>query len=165
MPPGRATIGAASRPPTRARPSSPTIATYFERLYVGTRWTRLAELNQALIVGIARDLLGIETTFRNSTEFQLRHTKAARVLELLAATGADEYVSGPAARAYMTDDELASAGVRVIWKDYAGYPEYAQSHPPFSHRVTILDLLFHTGPAAPWHIWGWRQAASPGAAA
>ena len=30
--------------------------------------------------------------------------------------------------------------------DYSGYPEYQQLHPPFSHRVTILDLLFHTGP-------------------
>ena len=41
--------------------------------------------------------------------------------------------------------------------DYGGYPEYAQFHPPLTHAVTVLDLLFHTGPEAPWHIWGWRE--------
>jgi len=29
---------------------------------------------------------------------------------------------------------------------YEGYPEYPQLHPPFAHRVTILDLVFNTGP-------------------
>jgi hypothetical protein len=23
--------------------------------------------------------------------------------------------------------------------------------------VSVLDLLFNTGPDAPWYIWGWRQ--------
>jgi hypothetical protein len=74
-------------------------------------------------------------------------------------------VSGPAARDYITDEQFTRAGIQVIWKDYAGYPEYEQVHPPFSHRVTILDLLFHTGPAAPTHIWGWREPSSREAAA
>jgi hypothetical protein len=129
---------------------------YFERLYRGTHWRWLSELNQGLIMGISRDLLGITTAFTDSGPLHLTSTKGARVLEILAATGADTYVSGPAARAYITDDEFARAGIEPIWKDYSGYPQYEQLHPPFSHRVTILDLLFHTGPAAPWHIWGWR---------
>ena len=138
---------------------------YFEALYFGTRWQRLSQLNQALIVGISRDLLGVTTDFADSSSFDLTRSKGERVLELLARTGADVYVSGPAARAYITDDAFAHAGIGVVWKDYAGYPEYAQLHPPFSHAVTILDLLFHTGPAAPWHIWGWRQSAAREAAA
>jgi hypothetical protein len=32
--------------------------------------------------------------------------------------------------------------------DYTGYPEYPQSHPPFAHGVSIVDLLMHTGPQA-----------------
>jgi hypothetical protein len=43
------------------------------------------------------------------------------------------------------------------WKNYAGYPEYPQRFPPFEHGVSILDLLFNTGPEAPQFIWGWRQ--------
>ena len=34
------------------------------------------------------------------------------------------------------------------WFDYPDYPEYPQLHPPFEHRVTVLDLILNTGPAA-----------------
>jgi hypothetical protein len=132
---------------------------YFEPLYLARDWTWLSEMNQAMTIGIARDLLGITTDFSDSIPYRLTQAKGARVLELLGKAGAEEYVSGPAARDYITDAEFAAVGIRAIWKDYAGYPEYDQLYPPFSHRVTILDLLFHTGPAAAWHIWGWRQAA------
>lgn len=131
---------------------------YFEQFYLGTAWRSLSDLNQALIVGIARDLIGITTEFADSRRFGLTHAKGERVLELLAKTDADVYVSGPAARAYITDAQFAEAGMQVVWKDYSGYPGYDQMYPPFSHAVTILDLLFHTGSSAAWHIWGWRDA-------
>jgi hypothetical protein len=37
----------------------------------------------------------------------------------------------------------------VQWFDYSGYPEYPQLWGTFLHRVTVLDLLFNTGPEAP----------------
>lgn len=138
---------------------------YFEHFYLATRWRGLSEFNQAMITGISRDLLGITTAFANSASFDLTRTKGARVLELLGRTAADVYVSGPAARRYITDEEFAEAGIQVVWKDYMGYPKYRQAHGAFRHNVTILDLLFHTGPEAPWHIWGWRAAADRAAAA
>ena len=133
---------------------------YFERIYLGTSWRWLSELNQIVISGIARDFLGITTAFTDSRSMGLTKTKADRVLEILERTDATDYVSGPAARAYITDDEFAAANIQVTWKDYAGYPQYEQLHPPFSHQVTILDLLFHTGPRAAWHVWGWREDAA-----
>lgn len=138
-------------------PHFATYRAYFEQMYLGRRWKWLSELNQTTTIGIARDLLGITTAFTDSIPYCLSQHKGERVLELLAKTGADLYVSGPAARAYITDEEFLRAGITPVWKDYAGYPEYPQLYPPFSHRVTILDLLFHTGPAAAWHIWGWRD--------
>lgn len=71
---------------------------------------------------------------------------------------ANAYVSGPAAKDYVTDESFRDAGIAVTWKDYSGYPPYEQLHRPFSHAVSILDLLFHTGPAAPFYIWGWCQS-------
>ena len=41
--------------------------------------------------------------------------------------------------------------------DYYGYPEYPQLHPPFEHAVTILDLLFNTGPDAPRYMKSFRR--------
>jgi len=47
------------------------------------------------------------------------------------------------------DESLAQEmGIKVIWMDYSGYPEYSQLHPPFEHGVSILDLIFNAGPRA-----------------
>jgi hypothetical protein len=70
------------------------------------------------------------------------------VKELLIKCGADVYLSGPAARDYLAEEFLAEAGIQLIWMDYAGYPEYPQLYPPFSHQVSIIDLLFNTGDRA-----------------
>lgn len=144
----------------RQAPFYQTYREYFKAFYLGTTWRGLSEFNQAMIVGISRDLLGMTTEFADSASFHLTRTKGERVLELLGHAEANVYVSGPSARSYLTDDAFADAGITVVWKDYSGYPEYPQAHGPFRHDVSILDLLFHTGPDAPWHIWGWRETAA-----
>ena len=40
------------------------------------------------------------------------------------------------------------AGINVHWMDYSGYRQYHQLYPPFA-SVSILDLIFNEGPAAP----------------
>jgi hypothetical protein len=136
---------------------------FFRDVYEDRTWTRLSELNQFLIVSIAREFLGLTTEFADSASFQLTSRKQERVLDLLRATHAGTYISGPAAQDYLDPENFRVAGIELIWKDYAGYPDYPQFHPPFAGAVSIIDLLFHTGPAAPDYIWGWRRtaAASP----
>lgn len=138
---------------------------YVEHIYRDASWSNLSEMNQALAGGIARDLLGITTRFERSTDYALTGRKGERILELLKLAGATSYVSGPAARAYLDINLFTAAGINLTWKDYSGYPEYAQLHGAFSHEVTILDLLFHTGPDAPWFVWGWRTGVGQGVAA
>jgi hypothetical protein len=133
---------------------------YFEEIYLGRAWESLSELNQHLIRGIARDLLGIPTEIGDSRGYHSEARKLDRLLDLLRQAGAGIYVSGPAGKGYIDPSRLEEAGVELLWKDYSGYPEYPQSFPPFTHQVTILDLLFHTGPAAPHYIWGWRRGAA-----
>jgi WbqC-like protein family len=128
-----------------------------QEVYVDRQWTNLSQLNQFLIRTIARDHLGIATQFRSASEFTSVGKKEDRLLSLLESVGADVYVSGPAARAYLDEDRFRRARIAVVWQDYSGYPEYPQFHPPFEHAVTILDLLFHVGPEAPFYIWGWRD--------
>jgi hypothetical protein len=138
--------------------SAPHFETYrpgLEEIYLGRAWATLSELNQHMIRAIAA-WLGIPTRFRDSREFNVTSRNQDRVLDLLAAVEADTYISGPAARAYIDEERFSAAGHKLIWKDYSGYPEYSQFYPPFEHAVTILDLLFHTGPGAPHYIWGWR---------
>ena len=117
-------------------------------------------MNQALVRHIASEFLGITTQFAESQALPLEGRKQDRLLDLLVACHAKVYISGPAARAYVDADRFEAAGIELVWKDYGGYPEYPQRHPPFEHGVTVLDLLFNVGPDAPHYIWGWRDGAA-----
>jgi hypothetical protein len=130
---------------------------YLESVYLGRRWTHLSELNQSLIRHISHEFLGIRTDFADSRAWSVRGQKLDRLLDLVVQSGATHYLSGPAAKDYIEPARLEQAGVALEWKNYAGYPEYPQRFPPFEHGVSILDLLFNTGPEAPQFIWGWRQ--------
>lgn len=129
---------------------------FFEDIYLGRRWSSLVELNQTMIRRIATELLGIKTVFRDSRELDPQGAKLEVILDLAQKTRATHYLSGPAASDYIDASRFASAGIELAYKDYAGYPEYPQLHPPFEHSVSVLDLLFAVGDDAPHYIWGWR---------
>lgn len=133
---------------------------FFKDAYLGRRWDTLSELNQYLISTIARDHLGIRTTFADSRDYPVHGSKLGRLLDLVSKTGAGTYVSGPSAKDYINDQAFAEMGVELVYKSYDGYPEYPQRHPPFAHAVSIVDLLFNAGPEAPRYIWGWREGNS-----
>jgi len=136
---------------------------FLEHVYLERRWAGLSELNRHLISTIARDFLGMRTRFLLSSELPRSGAKQEAVISMLKTLEADCYVSGPAGKAYLAPERFEQEGIRLVWKDYSGYPEYPQAHPPFNHHVTILDLLFHTGRDAPFFIWGWRSRPASGA--
>lgn len=127
--------------------------------YVERTWRRLSDLNQHLIRIISQEHLGVKAEFIHSSDYVVSTKKQDRILDLLKAVGADAYVSGPSGKAYIDPERFLQEGIELIWKDYLGYPEYSQFYPPFEHAVTVLDLLLHTGPDAPYYIWGWREGA------
>jgi len=120
-------------------------------LYESPPSDRLTDLNEAFLRAIS-GLLGISTPISRSTDYPSRGTKGERLVSLCEASGATQYLSGPAAREYMNEAEFAEAGVSVSYMDYSGYSEYAQPHGAFEHGVTVLDLLFCTGPDAPRYM-------------
>ena len=83
------------------------------------------------------------------------------MLDVCLQAGATEYLSGPAARAYLDESVFNRAGVSVRFMDYAGYPEYPQLHGPFEHAVSVIDLLVMTGPRAAEYL---TRTAAPAAA-
>lgn len=131
---------------------------FFESVYLGSRWDSLSRLNQHLITRISRELLGIATEFADSCEYPAAGRRLERLIEVLRSAGAGVYISGPSARAYIDPERFRAAGIELAYKSYDGYPVYPQLHPPFEHNVSILDLLFHAGPDAPYYIWGWRES-------
>jgi WbqC-like protein len=130
--------------------SAPHFDSYREQvedLYADPGGPFLSEINRRFLE-VLSEVLGIETCLSWSTDYAAEGAKTDRLVSLCRAAGADVYVSGPRAREYMEEERFAEAGIALEYIDYAGYPEYPQLHPPFDHHVTILDLLFNTGPAA-----------------
>jgi len=108
---------------------------------------RLSDVNHRFITTLCR-LLGITTPIKWSTDYDAPAGKNERLVELCLKAGATDYLSGPTARGYLDETIFAARGVRVEFADYSGYREYQQPWPPFDHQVSVLDLLFCTGPEA-----------------
>jgi hypothetical protein len=119
----------------------------FEEVYGGRLSTRLSEINHTFLTAICR-LLEIPTRLTWSMDYRVIEGKTERLLDLCRQAGATHYVSGPRAKEYMDARLFAEAGVDLRYFDYDNYPEYHQLHPPFDHYVSILDLIFNTGPEA-----------------
>jgi len=136
---------------------------FLDHVYLEKEWNSLSELNQYLIRSVSSEFLGIETRFTNSRDYHKAGTKLERLLNLLKSAGAEYYLSGPAAKDYIPNGAFEAAGIKLAWMDYSGYPAYRQLHSAegCAHGVSILDLLFNTGPDAPWYIWGWRDSPQP----
>lgn len=130
---------------------------FLEHVYMERKWEFLSELNQYLIKTIAVDFFKCKTVFDTSLNYSPEGKRLVRLLDLLNECKAEVYFSGPSAKGYLDENEFKKNGIEVIWKDYSSYPEYPQLFPPFEHAVSILDLLFNTGPDAPYYIWGWRE--------
>ncbi|WP_350334058.1 WbqC family protein [Coralliovum pocilloporae] len=132
----------------RAAPYWDVYSDFVKEVYLKRKWQFLSELNQFLIRHIASEFLGAQTAFDQSENYNLSHRGEARVLELLTKAGATRYLSGPAGRNYLQENSFDDCGIMLEYMDYSSYRPYRQCHEPFDHAVTILDLLFNTGPDA-----------------
>lgn len=129
---------------------APYFAEYSERfrtLYGHLDEKFLSKINERFIHEI-NAILNIETPITRCEELGMIEGQNERLIDLCSKVGGDIYLSGPAAKAYLDVPMFADAGIRVEWLDYSGYPEYAQLHDGFDHAVSVLDLLFNTGPQA-----------------
>jgi WbqC-like protein len=123
---------------------APGVKAWYER---ADKELRLTDVNLIFLLGIAK-LLGLSTNIVRDTGYPAYGIKTQRIQGIARAAGAAHYVSGPSAQAYLDEALLASSGIATEWMSYEGYPEYSQLHGDFEHAVTILDLIFNTGPEA-----------------
>jgi hypothetical protein len=120
--------------------------------FYGRRPEFLADFTIDLTIALAKELGIGHTSFVRSSILKAVGRKTDRLLSILQSIGATHYISGPAAKDYIEEDKLSSAGISLEYMAYE-YPEYEQLYPPFDPYVSILDLLFMAGPRAPRYIW------------
>ncbi|MDX2303124.1 MAG: WbqC family protein [Microscillaceae bacterium] len=117
---------------------------WLESLYNQCKFTYLSEINYYFIQAML-DFLGISTKISWDTEYQLKEGKTEKLLHLVKQAGGTEYLSGPAAKAYLDEDLFKQEHIRITWMDYGHYLPYQQLYSPFEAKVSILDLILNEG--------------------
>jgi hypothetical protein len=112
--------------------------------------TLLSAANQSLTAALC-GLLDISTPLLRDIDLLERAQlealdPTARLVELAAAAGATEYLSGPAARSYLDEAAFAARGMTVGWMDYSNLPAYEQLWGAFDPSLSVVDALLNLGP-------------------
>ncbi|MDX9929776.1 MAG: WbqC family protein [Bacteroidales bacterium] len=103
-------------------------------------------------ITLVNDILDTKTPVVPSPPRYDGEDRNRRLISICRHAGADEYLTGPSAMDYLDAEQFAAEGISILWADYSGYPEYSQLHTPFRHDVSIIDLIFNTGPSAPSYM-------------
>ncbi|MFP3158723.1 MAG: WbqC family protein [Hydrogenobaculum sp.] len=132
---------------------------YFEELYLNLKDQYLLEVDLKFIEAIAK-ILGIKTKIICSSDLNYDRTlrKTERLIAVLKELNATSYLSGPSAKSYIDESLFKKENIELEWMDYSGYPEYPQLYPPFVHEVSIVDLIFNTGPNATKYMKSFKTA-------
>jgi hypothetical protein len=133
---------------------------FFEQLYMGADDAFLSRINHRFLTSIC-SLLNIETRLTWSSDYHCQGEKTERLIQMCKQTGATYYLSGPSAKGYIDEELFRQEGIVLAYMDYSGYPEYQQLNQPFDHAVSIVDLIFNEGPAAPLFMKSFRPAGHP----
>jgi hypothetical protein len=114
----------------------------------------LSAINLLFMKTICKSL-DIHTHITSSSDYayDAHADRTTRLIQLLKATDGVHYLSGPAARQYLDQQQMSVAGIDVSWMKYNDYQAYPQIHgEPFESAVSIVDLLFNMGPAASQYL-------------
>jgi hypothetical protein len=120
------------------------MSSLFKAIYLSMDTSFLSEINLKFIRAI-NEILEIDTEIIDSKSLALTGDKNERLIDAITKLNGTHYLSGPAAQSYMDLDAFAAKNITVEWMDYQNYPEYHQMYPPFSHGVSVLDLIFNEG--------------------
>ncbi|MEN9599701.1 MAG: hypothetical protein RL596_2020 [Bacteroidota bacterium] len=117
---------------------------WIENLYLNCNFELLTHINEYFLKHISA-YLGLSTNILRSENFFLDGDRTERLVGICQQLEATDYYTGPAAKAYMSEEMFEKVNISVHYFDYTGYQPYKQLHNPFEHSVTILDLIFNEG--------------------
>ena len=116
----------------------------FEDLFLSCNETHLSKINFGFINAINK-ILDIKTKISWSSEYELLDGKTERLVSLCKTVGATEYLTGPAAKNYLDENLFLQENIKITYLNYGDYPEYNQLYPPFTHTVSVIDLILNEG--------------------
>jgi hypothetical protein len=128
---------------------------------IGNQHERISTISAEMTKQIAQRL-GIQTKFVYASELSVEASEPnERLLKIIKALQGTHYLSGPSAKNYMDLARFEAENILVEWMTYE-YPPYPQLYPPFTHEVSILDLIVMTGSEQAGHyIWSPERELTP----
>ncbi|MFZ4289092.1 WbqC family protein [Variovorax sp. HJSM1_2] len=133
----------------RRAPHFDEIAAWLAPLYQASNESELLSVVNRRFLEAICSFLEIKTLISSSSDYELSDEKTERLANICVQAGAEEYISGPAARDYIDESVFTDKGITLRWFDYLGYKVYPQLWGDFVHGVSILDLLFNCGRNSP----------------
>ena len=116
-----------------------------------TRPEMLADFTIDTTIALARELGITHPSFLRSSSLGVPGSKTGnktdRLINILNKLGATTYITGPSAKNYIEQEKFQEAQINLLYMSY-NYIDYPQLYPPYDPQVSILDLLFMTGPDA-----------------
>lgn len=109
----------------------------------GSQWSHLGEMTISQAKRTAEEL-GISAEFFASSALSPAGTKTERLIDTLEKVGADAYLTGPAARAYIEPERFDEAAIDLFWFSFS-HPRYKQRFPGFEPFMAAIDMLFNVG--------------------
>jgi len=108
------------------------------------KWDHLADLNISLTKELASALDLNLDKFEISSKRCISGEATQRLINLLRSLDANEYVSGPAAAAYIDVGKFREAGFALYWYR-PEHPVYPQLWGDFVPYLSVIDLVFNVG--------------------
>lgn len=128
-------------------------APYFNDYYPGLEsilekdFTYLAEFNIELLTWLARQL-GITTKMARASQMPgIEGQSTQRLVSICKAVGAERYLSGFGGQKYQEEEIFRETNIELLVYDFA-HPVYPQMWGEFLPGLSVLDLLFNTGPGS-----------------
>mgnify|MGYP001336744194 CR=1 FL=1 len=118
-----------------------------DEIYVNHVWEKISDLDIYATRRIAESL-SIDAEWHRSSDLDEHGAKdGEKVLRICETLGCDYFLNGPTAKPFMDERLFEEKGVALEFIDY-DYAAYPQLHGPFTHHVTVLDVMFNCGPSA-----------------
>jgi hypothetical protein len=107
-------------------------------------WEKLSELNCTLL-NFLLDALNLKPRIVSASSLKIREKKSDLVFAICKELGAGVYFSGSHGKGYLIEDKFRENGIKVIYQDYR-HPAYRQLFGDFVSHLSVIDLLFNSGP-------------------
>jgi hypothetical protein len=119
---------------------------FLEDLYA-TEYERLVDLNLEILRYILKRL-GFSTKLVLLTELGIEAKEPLLSVRVAQAVGAEKFIAQASARKYLDEGLFKAAGIKQIFFARRPVP-YPQLWGGFCPNLSVLDLMFNCGPAAP----------------